>query len=88
MAQRNMQLADPIRAHVPWENMRKYGNDGGGKPSKLDATHHRGWTLVDVGRWRYAVRDGTNERRRVCHETNTRATTLFRELVDRIEDER
>lgn len=88
MVQKAGKLLDPIRGTAPWEHAQKWRNDVGAKPSKLVVTHHRGWTLVDVGRWRYAVRDGTNERRRVCHENNAKATTLFRELVDRIEEER
>lgn len=50
---------------------------------------YRGWTLVDVGRSRFASKDGTMIRRRVCRENAPQevAMSTFRQVVDREEDE-
>lgn len=75
-----------IDARMPWSespSSRDHGmakGDGGLK--------HRGWTLVNVFRWRYAVNDETGERIRVCHESTNSADALraFRLRVDERED--
>jgi hypothetical protein len=50
---------------------------------------YRGWTLVDVGRSRFASKDGTSVMRRVCRENDPQevAMSSFRQVVDREEDQ-
>ena len=54
-----------------------------------DGCRYKGWTLVDCGRWMYAVLDtDANERFRVCkvRVTPTHAIHRFRQMVDDRED--
>lgn len=79
-----------ITASMPWDDRwssRYVPSDH--KPHK-SALHYRGWTLVDVGRWRYASKDGSEERMRVCKANGRHADALreFRRVVDeRMSDE-
>lgn len=78
-------------ARPPWECTERAA------PSK-DPTagadlHHRGWTLVEVDGWLWAVSDANcNVRRRVCRRGGTHGhrerVARFRAAVDEIEDAR
>jgi len=80
-----------IHSSAPWahaskidpkkyEYNRKHASEG---------LHYRGWTLVDVGRFRYAVSDeNANHRVRVCRARteSKKAIEMFRKMIDGMED--
>ena len=76
-------LEDAVRAAPPWAERRRGRHDGDRKRTG-SALHYRGWTLVDYDGWRWAAKDGTNERRRVCREGLEfgEAKRRFHDVVD------
>lgn len=79
-------LQSSVRAAPPWAGRRNtFKNDDRKSVSGL---HYRGWTLVDCGGWRWAAKDGTNIRLRVCreHESQSESLSLFHDRVDKEED--
>lgn len=78
------QIGQAIKAAKPWDLMSsgKYH-----EPREKRTSHYRGWTMVEMPRSVYAVKNGTNERRRVCRLNESYGVTLskFRELVDELE---
>ena len=73
---------------APWYGASASGSGCYGARYKTSDLHYRGWTLVDDRGWRWAVKDGTNRRVRICRDNTptNRALTLFREIVDASED--
>lgn len=75
-----------IRAELPWAG-RRNAYSGDPKHSYESTLHYRGWTLVDCGDgWRWAVKDGTTTRVRVCRDHAGDAMRRYREIVDERED--
>ena len=75
-----------LRSSTPWQDTPPSSANTGG----MSALTYRGWVLVDVHSWRYAVNDKTGERIRVCRERATTADAMhaFRDAVDARENER
>jgi len=77
------QISESTRASLPWSDVRStYRSD-----KARNSNHYRGWTFVDIGRWRYAAKDNTNVRVRACQVTTPRNVALakFRDKVDEME---
>jgi len=73
-----------IRGTTPWAQATRPKS---GDYDRHGSLHYRGWTLVDIGRTRFASNDVTGVRRRVCHENASMAEALseFRAVVDKME---
>lgn len=54
---------------------------------KFASLHYRGWTLVDIGRNRFAAKDGSDKKLLVCREytPQNKALAAFRSVVDAYE---
>lgn len=65
---------------MPWADSPASEAGTGG----MNGMRHRGWLLVDVRDWRYAVNDETGERIRVCKDraSASDAMHMFRDVVD------
>lgn len=76
----NVQSAN--RAAPPWAERHNYFN---GSSKSTSGLHYMGWTLVDERGWRWASKDGTNVRIRICREytSQSEAISSFHERVDR-----
>lgn len=77
-----------IHAEVPWACRRKTSDHGKSGTSTL---HYRGWTLVDDWGWRWAAKDGTSIRVRVCRDHGVdhgKVMREYRRIVDEMEEER
>lgn len=69
-----------VRSRMPWADSPASEARIGG----MNGMRHRGWLLVDVRDWRYAVNDETGERIRVCKDraSASDAMHMFRDVVD------
>lgn len=78
-----------IRAELPWSD-RRNAYTGDKKHDYESTLHYRGWTLVDCGDgWRWAAKDGTTIRVRVCRHHEMQQHDVMRkyhEIVDERED--
>ena len=85
-----MQFDTYVHATLPHEYTSPASNSHGFKVDQgSDGCRYKGWTLVDCGRWMYAVRDtDANERFRVfqARVTPNHAIHQFRQMVDDRED--
>ena len=74
-----------ISATVPWAGAKKsHYRDRSKSPC-----HYRGWTLVDSMGYRWAVKDGSNMRVRICRDSwadVAKTLKAFRAAVDEMED--
>lgn len=76
------------RVTTPWANSKP----GGGLPEKHPALKYRGWTLVDIGSYRWAINDrNCNKRGRICKADGNSSTFAaecekFHAYVDSVED--
>jgi hypothetical protein len=84
-----MSLDATIRAEMPWAGSGRKYYESKHKMNK-SILRYRGWTLVDCGDgWRWAVKDGTNTRVRVCRDHGVQQRDVmrrYREVVDERED--
>ena len=73
-----------IGATMPWA----YSSNR--EPAQpMSGIRYRGWTLVDMGIWRYAAKDNSLTRVKVCrtHTSHAKAVRRFHEIVDEWEGE-
>ena len=78
------QIGQAIKAAKPWDMMTSGKQH---EPREKRTSSYRGWTMVEMPRSVYAVKDNTSERRRLCrlNEPYNVALRKFRELVDELE---
>ena len=80
-----------MSALPPWRCSRPAKSQPDRPDRRESQLRYRGWTLVDVGTKRYACKDNTVVRMRVCRSLGTSqkdAIRMFRRAVDREEDGR
>lgn len=82
-----MQFDGRVRATLPHEYASPSSTSHAQKSADQlsDGCRYKGWTLVDCGRWMYAVNDkDARVRFRVCQArvTPTQAIHRFRQIVD------